>query len=162
MPPLASCIAKPSSNVLGATVTTPSTITCEPMACARAVAIGDAGRRSRSAAAHPAIAMAATRHTARRAQGDRSRRAMRARGGRRRIGRDTAPLLTAVSTRLRVLRDRSAGPARREHWTRAGPLPRDILHCWFVPQDRSVAHCPPELLDDLTDLLDEVRSWTGV
>ena len=26
----------------------------------------------------------------------------------------------------------------------------------------SVAHCPAELLDDLTDLLDEVRSWAGV
>jgi hypothetical protein len=25
-----------------------------------------------------------------------------------------------------------------------------------------VAHCPAELLDDLADLLDEVRSWTGV
>jgi hypothetical protein len=25
-----------------------------------------------------------------------------------------------------------------------------------------VAHWPAELLDDLTDLLDEVRSWTGV
>jgi len=26
-----------------------------------------------------------------------------------------------------------------------------------------VAHfCPPELLDDLADVLDEVRSWTGV
>jgi len=25
-----------------------------------------------------------------------------------------------------------------------------------------VAHCPPELLDDLADLLAEVRSWAGV
>jgi hypothetical protein len=25
-----------------------------------------------------------------------------------------------------------------------------------------VAHCPPELLDDLADLLAEVRSWDGV
>ena len=25
-----------------------------------------------------------------------------------------------------------------------------------------MAHCPAELLDDLTDLLDEVRSWAGV
>jgi hypothetical protein len=25
-----------------------------------------------------------------------------------------------------------------------------------------VAHWPSELLDDLTDLLDEIRSWTGV
>jgi hypothetical protein len=25
-----------------------------------------------------------------------------------------------------------------------------------------VAHCPAELLDDLTDLLDEVRSWASV
>ncbi len=25
-----------------------------------------------------------------------------------------------------------------------------------------MAHCPPELLDDLDDLLSEVRAWTGV
>lgn len=28
--------------------------------------------------------------------------------------------------------------------------------------DRPMAHCPPELLDDLAGLLAEVRTWTGV
>jgi hypothetical protein len=25
-----------------------------------------------------------------------------------------------------------------------------------------MAHCPPELLDDLTDLLAELRTWAGI
>jgi len=29
-------------------------------------------------------------------------------------------------------------------------------------KDRPVAHCPPELLDDLADLFIELRTWPGV
>jgi len=43
------------------------------------------------------------------------------------------------------------------------PGPRGSTSVWSPNRYyRSVAHCPAELLDDLADLFDEVRSWTGV
>ena len=99
-------------------------MTCEPIACARAVAIGGAVGRSRSAAVHPTTVIATTSNTARRAVQGRCRRAARPSEGRRRIGRDTALLLTAVSTHACGPRSRGRRQIRSPWSGRPGPWAR--------------------------------------
>ncbi|HEY7037673.1 MAG TPA: hypothetical protein VID28_02425 [Methylomirabilota bacterium] len=44
-------------------------------------------------------------------------------------------------------------------------FPGTALGCWRFEKaasGKSMAYCPPELLDDLADVLAEVRTWAGV